>query len=116
MEGVIQPWAETRRDNVDLRTVAHERLDVFPVSQFRKPGVRLVALHVDQPSFRHSHISVRMVELVEFPDLVEEDAVRVRLLDLPPVCESRAFNAGSLCVWCSLHASESISAEIARRE
>ena len=52
-----------------LRT--HERLDVFPVGQLRKPRVRLVALHVHQPGLRHAHVRVRVVQLVEFPDLIK---------------------------------------------
>ena len=81
----------------DLGTVAHERLDVLPIGQLRKPGVRLVALHVDQPSFRHSNISIGMIEFVEFPNFVEQHAVRVRLLDLPPgLLRARQFLDGLL--------------------
>ena len=67
-----------------LRT--HERLDVLPVGQLREPRVRLVALHVHQPGLRDTNISIGMVQLVEFPDFVEQHAIGVRLLDLPPVC------------------------------
>ena len=69
-----------------LRT--NERLDVFPVGQLREPRVRLVALHVDQPGLGHSHIGIGMIQLVEFPDLIEEDAVSVRLFHLPPARQS----------------------------
>ena len=66
----------------------HERLDVLPVGQLRKPRVRLVALHVHQPGLRDTNISIGMVQLVEFPDLVEEDAVCVRFFHLPPARQS----------------------------
>ena len=62
---------EASRVYVDLRTAAHERLDVLPVGQLRKPGVRLVALHVDQPGLGHPHVRVRMIQLVEFPNFIK---------------------------------------------
>ena len=69
---------------IDIVNYALWHTHVLAIGQLRKPGVRLVALHVDQPSLGHSHVRVRMIELIKFPNFVEQHAVRVRLLDLPP--------------------------------
>ena len=40
------PRRRRRGDRVKFKFNSHAESDIFPISKFRKPGVRLVALHI----------------------------------------------------------------------